>query len=153
MAHRNTRSLPSASEAIADLVAEGTVQSVVTGNIRSIAATKLDAFDLMEYFDLEVGGYGDDDDGDRAVLVRLAIKRAEAKYGVSFAPGRVVVIGDTPHDIKGAPRYGRPRGRCGHGCEQCRGTGCCRCRSAAAPRRRSSAKPESRSAREAPPPP
>jgi phosphoglycolate phosphatase len=93
--------LPGAREAITGLVAEGTVQSVVTGNIRSIAATKLDAFGLTQHLDLEVGGYGDDD-GDRAVLVRLAIKRAEAKYGVAFTPSRVLVIGDTPHDVKGA---------------------------------------------------
>jgi phosphoglycolate phosphatase-like HAD superfamily hydrolase len=93
--------LPSAREAIAGLVAEDTVQSVVTGNIRAIAATKLDAFGLTQHLDLEVGGYGDDD-GDRAVLVRLAIKRAEAKYGVAFTPSRVVVVGDTPHDVQGA---------------------------------------------------
>ncbi len=93
--------LPGARGAIAGLAAEGTVQSVVTGNIRSIAATKLHAFGLAGHLDLEAGGYGDDD-GDRAVLVRLAIKRAEARYGVAFAPGRVMVIGDTPHDVKGA---------------------------------------------------
>jgi phosphoglycolate phosphatase-like HAD superfamily hydrolase len=32
----------------------------------------------------------------------LAIKRAEAKYGVAFTPSRVVVVGDTPHDVQGA---------------------------------------------------
>ena len=32
----------------------------------------------------------------------LAIRRAERKYGVRFDARRVVVIGDTPHDIKGA---------------------------------------------------
>lgn len=93
--------LPHAMEAIAGLVAEDTVQSVVTGNIRAIAATKLDAFGLARHLDLDVGGYGDDD-GDRAVLVRLAVKRAEAKYGLAFRPDRTVVIGDTPQDVKGA---------------------------------------------------
>ncbi len=82
-------------------MADGTVQSVVTGDIRSVVSTKLNVFGLTVHLDLEVGGYGDDD-GDRAVLVRLAIKRAEVRYGVAFAPGRVVVIGDTPHGIEGA---------------------------------------------------
>ncbi len=95
------RGLPGAKEAIAALVAEGVVQSVVTGNLRSIAETKLAAFELTDHLDLDVGGYGDDD-SDRAMLVRLAVKRAEAKYSVTFPPDRTVVLGDTPHDVKGA---------------------------------------------------
>jgi phosphoglycolate phosphatase len=95
------RRLPGAREAVAAFVADATVQSVVTGNLYSIAATKLRACGLTDQLDLEVGGYGDDDN-DRAVLVRLAIKRAEATYGVTFPPSRIVVIGDTPHDVKGA---------------------------------------------------
>jgi phosphoglycolate phosphatase-like HAD superfamily hydrolase len=99
------RSLPGAGEAIAALVADGIVQSVVTGNLRSIADVKLAAFGLTDHLDLEVGGYGDDD-SDRAVLVRLAVKRAEAAYQVTFPRPRVVVIGDTPHDVKGAHDVG-----------------------------------------------
>ena len=95
------RSLPGAGEAIAALVADGVVQSVVTGNLHSIAEVKLAAFGLTEHLDLAVGGYGDDD-SDRAVLVRLAVKRAEAAHQVSFPRPRVVVIGGTPHDVKGA---------------------------------------------------
>jgi phosphoglycolate phosphatase-like HAD superfamily hydrolase len=95
------RSLPGAGEAVAALVGGGVVQSVATGNLRSIAEVKLAAFGLTDHLDLEVGGYGDDD-GDRAVLVRLAVKRAEAKYSATFPPNRTVVIGDTPHDMKGA---------------------------------------------------
>ncbi|WP_322780106.1 HAD family hydrolase [Frankia sp. Cas4] len=95
------RALPGAREAITALVVGGIVQSVVTGNLRSIARTKLAAFGLTDHLDLEVGGYGDDD-SDRAVLVRLAVKRSEAAHGVTFPPERVVVLGDTPHDVKGA---------------------------------------------------
>jgi phosphoglycolate phosphatase-like HAD superfamily hydrolase len=93
--------LPGAQQAIAALVGTVTAQSVVTGNARAIAKIKLEALDLAEHIDFEVGGYGEDG-ADRAVLVRLAIQRAERKYGVRFDPRRVVVIGDTPHDIKGA---------------------------------------------------
>jgi phosphoglycolate phosphatase-like HAD superfamily hydrolase len=93
--------LPGAQEAIAALVGTVTAQSVVTGNARAIAMTKLEALDLAEHIDFEIGGYGEDG-ADRAVLVSLAIRRAERKYGVRFDARRVVVIGDTPHDIKGA---------------------------------------------------
>ena len=93
--------LPGAQEAIAALVGTVTAQSVVTGNARAIAMTKLEALDLAEHIDFEIGGYGEDG-ADRAVLVGLAIQRAERKYGVRFDSRRVVVIGDTPHDIKGA---------------------------------------------------
>lgn len=93
--------LPGVHEALALFEADGAVQSLVTGNLPDVAATKLEAFGLDGFIDFEVGGYGDDG-SDRAVLVRLAIERAEAKYGHGFKPEHAVVIGDTPHDVKGA---------------------------------------------------
>jgi phosphoglycolate phosphatase-like HAD superfamily hydrolase len=93
--------LPGAGGAIASLEGGGRVQSVVTGNIKSIAITKLEAFGLNRLIDFEVGGYGDDG-SDRAELVRLAIERAAAKYNVGFTARHAVVIGDTPHDVRGA---------------------------------------------------
>lgn len=93
--------LPGAREAIASCAARDTVQSAVTGNIRPIAMTKLAALGLGEALDFAVGGYGDDG-SDRADLVRRARKRASEKYGHDFAGTRAVVIGDTPHDVRGA---------------------------------------------------
>ncbi|WP_405579210.1 HAD family hydrolase [Streptomyces sp. NBC_01190] len=93
--------LPGAPEAIASCAAQGTVQSTVTGNIRPIAITKLTALGLGDGLDFTVGGYGDDG-SDRADLVRLARQRASEKYGHGFPGTRTVVIGDTPHDIRGA---------------------------------------------------
>lgn len=93
--------LPGAARAIASLAGDGAVQTVVTGNIKSIAITKLEAFGLDELIDFEVGGYGDDG-SDRAELVRLAVERAKAKYNVGFTAEHAVVIGDTPHDVRGA---------------------------------------------------
>jgi phosphoglycolate phosphatase len=95
------RTLPGAREALAALADDGTVQSVVTGNLPDIAVAKLKAFDLDGFLDLEVGGYGDIA-RDRAVLVRLAIELAQEKYDVAFSPENTVVIGDTTHDVKGA---------------------------------------------------
>ncbi len=102
--------LPGARQALAGLVAAGVVQSVVTGNLRPVAETKLAAFDLTDHLDLDVGGYGDAAP-DRAVLVTLAVAQAEAARDVVFPRHRVVVIGDTIHDVKGALDAGvRPVG-------------------------------------------
>lgn len=92
--------LPGAAAAV-EALGRTAVQSVVTGNIRSIAIAKLGAFNLGDGLDFEVGGYGDDG-SDRADLVLLARKRAALKYETSFAGKRTYVIGDTPHDIRGA---------------------------------------------------
>ncbi|BBA96048.1 putative hydrolase [Actinacidiphila reveromycinica] len=93
--------LPGAREAIESCAARGTVQSAVTGNIRPIAMAKLTALGLGDGLDFSVGGYGDDG-SDRADLVRQARRRASQKYGHDFAGRRAVVIGDTPHDVRGA---------------------------------------------------
>ncbi len=96
------RVLPGARQALTAFAAlPNVLQSVVTGNIRSTAEQKLSAFDLVRHLDLNVGGYGSDD-GSRAVLVRLAIERAERHHGVRYQPEHVAVIGDTPYDIAGA---------------------------------------------------
>jgi phosphoglycolate phosphatase-like HAD superfamily hydrolase len=96
------RVLPGAAEALAAVAGVGgVVQSVVTGNVRSIAELKLSLFKLDRYLDLDVGGYGSDD-SDRVTLVRLACGRASRKYGAPAADGCVVVVGDTTHDIAGA---------------------------------------------------
>lgn len=93
--------LPGAREAIASCAARHTVQSAVTGNLRPIAITKLAALGLGDGLDFSVGGYGDDG-SDRADLVRQARKRASDKYRHAFDSRRTVVIGDTPHDVRGA---------------------------------------------------
>ncbi|WP_217201800.1 HAD family hydrolase [Streptomyces buecherae] len=97
----NGHSLPGVHEAISAFHGKRAVQSLVTGNIRSIAKAKLSAFGLADGIDLDVGGYGDDG-SDRADLVRLARDRAEEKYRIAFPGKRTFIIGDTPHDIKGA---------------------------------------------------
>jgi phosphoglycolate phosphatase-like HAD superfamily hydrolase len=59
------------------------VQTVLTGNLRAVAAIKLEVFDLKRYLNLDVGAYGDDDT-DRPKLVAIAQQRATAKYGTIF---------------------------------------------------------------------
>ncbi|MGH4026110.1 MAG: HAD family hydrolase [Pseudonocardiaceae bacterium] len=96
------RCLPGAREAIEDLAKTSDLaQSVVTGNIRPIAETKLGVFDLAGAIDFDIGGYGSDD-SERATLVRLARQRAQQKYGMTYPAQHTFVIGDTLHDIAGA---------------------------------------------------
>jgi len=99
------RALPGAGRAIEAIARTGTVQTVVTGNLRSIAEIKLAAVGLADQLDLDIGGYGSDGDT-RPPLIRAAISRAEATYGCRFAPKHVVVIGDTPLDIAAAHEVG-----------------------------------------------
>lgn len=74
----------------------GAVQTVLTGNTAANAAVKLDALGLRPWLDLEVGAYGSDD-ADRNVLVPVALRRIEQRYG-AVERARVWVVGDTPLD-------------------------------------------------------
>lgn len=79
-------------------------QSVLTGNTAANAATKLAAFELDRWLDLEIAAYGSDD-RDRRALVPIALARAAELRGWSLAPGDVWVVGDTPNDL-GCARAG-----------------------------------------------
>jgi phosphoglycolate phosphatase len=93
------RALPGAEAALAALAGlAGTFQTVVTGNVRTVAIIKLATFGLDRYLDFEIGAYGADDN-ERANLVRVARERAAAKHGVTFDAGSTVVVGDTPNDV------------------------------------------------------
>lgn len=103
---RRGRVLPGAAEALAALAADTTiVQSVLTGNIRPVAETKLAAFDLDEHLDFEAGAYGSDD-AVRPHLVAIAQQRAAARYETTFDPTNTILIGDTPSDVTTAHQGG-----------------------------------------------
>ncbi|OLF08544.1 haloacid dehalogenase [Actinophytocola xinjiangensis] len=84
---------------------EDVVQSLVTGNLPSLASWKLAAFDLHHHVDLEIGGYGSLSEH-RHDLVEVAMAQAGAKHGRTFAPGSVIVIGDTPADVAAGRHHG-----------------------------------------------
>jgi phosphoglycolate phosphatase-like HAD superfamily hydrolase len=93
------RVLPGVPQVLAALHADGHVaQSVLTGNTAANAATKMAAFGLEAWLDLEIGAYGSDN-SDRLTLVPVAVKRAAELRGWSVAPPHVWVVGDTPHDL------------------------------------------------------
>ncbi len=92
--------LPGARAALtAFQAAPEVVQSVLTGNIRPDAVTKLAAFTLDSFMDFEVGGYGGDAD-ERPGFVPVAQKRAAARYDTVFTAANTVLIGDTPRDVQ-----------------------------------------------------
>jgi phosphoglycolate phosphatase len=99
---RTGRALPGATAVLRTLAArDGIVQSVLTGNTRPAAEAKLRAFHLDQHLNLEIGAYGTDDDI-RANLVGFARRRAEEQLGQRFDTDRIVLIGDTPNDVRAA---------------------------------------------------
>jgi phosphoglycolate phosphatase len=71
--------------------------ALLTGNYREAAEIKLRHFELWDFF--EWGAFSDDHH-DRNELVPIAKSRAETYDIPVEAIGRVIVIGDTPHDIE-----------------------------------------------------
>ncbi|WP_406498317.1 haloacid dehalogenase-like hydrolase [Streptomyces sp. NBC_00846] len=92
--------MPGAVEALS-AVSEtaGLVPTVVTGNLRGSAETKLRTFGLHNYVDMEVGGYSSDDQY-RPALVGVAQARARGKYGHEFTRDNTVIIGDSLEDVR-----------------------------------------------------
>ena len=99
-----TEALPNVQAAVALLATTAAVQSVVTGNVESIARRKLAAVGLARALDLDLGAYGDHHD-DRHHLVLLALERIAAA-GHAIAPERSWIVGDTPRDLAAARAAG-----------------------------------------------
>lgn len=76
---------------------------LLTGNVRRGAAIKLGRHGIDGFF--ADGGFGCDHH-DRDRLGPIAQKRLEEVSGCRFAPQDVVVIGDTPKDIRCAAAFG-----------------------------------------------
>jgi phosphoglycolate phosphatase-like HAD superfamily hydrolase len=96
------RALPGAQETLERLAADPTVhQGILTGNLRDVARIKLEVFGFDQYLDFETSAYGDDH-AERPELVKIARERAERRTGVWFDNDHVVLIGDTPNDVKAA---------------------------------------------------
>lgn len=80
-------------------------QSVLTGNIRTVAEMKLQAFDLHGWIDFSIGAYGDDE-VERNALVPHAWRRAAARYGRTYDAAHTVILGDTVRDVEAALTHG-----------------------------------------------
>jgi phosphoglycolate phosphatase-like HAD superfamily hydrolase len=97
--------LPGIPQIVARLAEEPVVQSLLTGNLRLVAAFKLGLHSLVSRFDMDSGAYGSDH-ARRVMLPGIAAARAEQRYGRPFRGADVVVIGDTPNDIACGKAFG-----------------------------------------------
>jgi phosphoglycolate phosphatase-like HAD superfamily hydrolase len=70
---------------------------LLTGNIRLGAEIKLRRYGLWEFF--ETGGFADDSE-DRNHIAAAALERGRRVLGGNLHGGEIVVVGDTPHDIR-----------------------------------------------------
>jgi phosphoglycolate phosphatase-like HAD superfamily hydrolase len=93
------RVLPGAVDALR-AVAElpGVHQSVLTGNLYSLAVLKLSIFELADFLDLRLGAFGADD-VDRLALPAHAWRRAHDHLGHWFTGRDTVIVGDTLLDV------------------------------------------------------
>jgi phosphoglycolate phosphatase-like HAD superfamily hydrolase len=86
--------------ALKQLEGAGMRLTLLTGNLRAIAAEKVERMGVATQFDLAIGAYGDDAE-ERTKLARIARRRA----GTAARPWpreRTAVVGDTPGDIAAA---------------------------------------------------
>ncbi|MGB0598388.1 MAG: HAD family hydrolase [Rubripirellula sp.] len=100
LAQRGGEILPGINELLEKIAAQDNFLCyVMTGNLRETATHKLNHFGLTRYFQ---GVFGGDHDSARDDLARRTAADLRDRHGEQQL-GEVIVIGDTPHDI-----------RCGH---------------------------------------
>ncbi|HEY7637563.1 MAG TPA: haloacid dehalogenase-like hydrolase [Gemmatimonadales bacterium] len=103
LSQRVGRVLPNVPEILTALEREpGICSMLLTGNTRRGAHAKLAYYGLERYF---TGGAFSNDEADRVAIAQRALDQAAAS-GRAPDRGRVVVIGDTPHDIRCARAIG-----------------------------------------------
>ena len=95
--------LPGIVELLDAVDAVPCAKGLLTGNIERGARLKLATYRLSARF--EFGAFSDDN-SDRNALGPFARKRAEARYGCTFNPNDIFVIGDTPRDIACGKAFG-----------------------------------------------
>jgi phosphoglycolate phosphatase len=94
--------LPGAIECLTRLsTTPGIIQSVLTGNVEANARVKLGAFDLDQWIDFSVGGFGADHKI-RGMLVPVAQERAASKYRFDATTQPTILVGDTKLDVLAA---------------------------------------------------
>jgi phosphoglycolate phosphatase-like HAD superfamily hydrolase len=101
---RKGRVLPGVTEALDALSERPDVSNLLlTGNTRAGASAKLAHYRLDRYFD--DGAFCEDGD-DRPSIARRALALARERSNGTVDPEHVVVIGDTPHDVRGGLAIG-----------------------------------------------
>lgn len=93
------RVMPGVTALLPRLVDAGILLGLVSGLLEAAAHMKLARARLNRFFSF--GGYGSDST-DRGDLTRLAIVRCGRIHGHLVNPATVLVVGDTPRDVKAA---------------------------------------------------
>mgnify|MGYP000134110963 CR=1 FL=1 len=97
------RLMPGVPDILELLNQAGVCLGLCTGNFRYSAYLKLAHFGLADYF--AEGGFGDLYP-DRADIAREAVRRCCRRFGLRLGPDRVVLIGDTPEDVRAGKAIG-----------------------------------------------
>jgi beta-phosphoglucomutase-like phosphatase (HAD superfamily) len=97
------RVLAGVEKLLPQLIDDGYLLGLVTGNVEAAAHIKLHRARLNRFFSF--GGYGSDAN-DRAELTRRALERAALVYGERIDPRQCLTFGDTPNDVAGAHAAG-----------------------------------------------
>jgi phosphoglycolate phosphatase len=94
--------LPGAAELVQHFDRDQRVlQTVLTGNTAAVSWIKLHAFGLDPYLNLSIGAYGEEH-RDRSQLVQVAQRHVANALGEPIPVDRIIIIGDTPHDLAAA---------------------------------------------------
>jgi phosphoglycolate phosphatase-like HAD superfamily hydrolase len=86
-----------------DLEEREVLMGLVTGNCQQSAYAKLGKAELTDYFSF--GAFGDESD-DRAELCAFAHARAEVEVDKPISKNDLILVGDSPNDVKAAKAYG-----------------------------------------------
>jgi phosphoglycolate phosphatase len=95
--------LPGVDALLPELIDDGYLLGLVTGNVEAAAHIKLHRARLNRFFSF--GGYGSDSD-DRGKLTEIALRRASLVYGEEVEHDQAFSVGDTPLDVTGAHAAG-----------------------------------------------
>jgi phosphoglycolate phosphatase len=95
--------LPGVTTLLPELIDEGYLLGIVTGNVEAAGHIKLHRAKLNRFFSF--GGYGSDS-ADRGELTKVALQRATLVYGEEVKPEQAFSVGDTPLDVTGAHAAG-----------------------------------------------
>ena len=98
---KDYRVLPGVEDLLPELLDDGYLLGLVTGNVEAAAHIKLHRAKLNRFFSF--GGYGSDSD-DRGEVTRITLDRASLVFGETVTPEQAIVVGDTPHDVEGRAR-------------------------------------------------
>ena len=95
--------LPGVSTLLPELIDEGYLLGIVTGNVEAAGHIKLHRANLNRFFSF--GGYGSDS-SDRGKLTKVALQRATVVFGEEIELEQAFAVGDTPLDVTGAHAAG-----------------------------------------------